>query len=332
MKQMKKLLGLVLSICILLTLMPKIDVWAAYPNLKMNGTTSISVEPDCKDFYQFTLKEAGNFNLTTELKDKSNFWIYIYDADGNELIKDQGKWVENSITGNYVLSMPIQLSPADYYVAIENNRSTVLSMELTSRFQPIEKVTKDATYKVNLLRGETSFWELTAASEGYFVISTSNKEWRGVDFYLMGEDGSAIDDDDVDPDWKENSMNGNWTMKWQTKPISKGKYYLKLINETGGTLSTKVKIQTFYPATKVNVKSTKVTLKVGETYQITSSLVPKCSTDSIKYGTSNKKIATVSKSGLIKAKKAGKVTIKVKAKSGVSKKITVTVKKPVTDK
>jgi uncharacterized protein YjdB len=50
-------------------------------------------------------------------------------------------------------------------------------------------------------------------------------------------------------------------------------------------------------------------LKKGKTFKLKVTLTPKDSKDKIVYRTSNKKIATVSKTGKIKAKKKGKVKI-----------------------
>lgn len=79
------------------------------------------------------------------------------------------------------------------------------------------------------------------------------------------------------------------------------------------------------PFAKLSKKSVKIT--VGKTYKLK---VKYAKGDSVKkWTTSNKKIATVSKSGRIKAKKKGNVKITVKLKSGkkASCKVKVTAKK-----
>lgn len=76
--------------------------------------------------------------------------------------------------------------------------------------------------------------------------------------------------------------------------------------------------------TKIKLSKSKVTLKVGKTYRLKVS-VDEGSVDKITYKSSNKKIATVSSKGTIKAKKAGKVTITVKS-GDKTKKCKVTVK------
>ena len=62
---------------------------------------------------------------------------------------------------------------------------------------------------------------------------------------------------------------------------------------------------------KIKLNRKKLTLKKGKTFKLKVTLTPKDSQDKITYKTSNRKIATVSKTGKIKAKKKGKVKITV---------------------
>ena len=84
----------------------------------------------------------------------------------------------------------------------------------------------------------------------------------------------------------------------------------------------KVKVQKPAVATK-SIKVTnaatgrkqgkKATLKRGQSLKLKAALTPITSLQKVKWSTSNKKIVTVSKSGVIKAKKKGKATITVKS-------------------
>ena len=64
--------------------------------------------------------------------------------------------------------------------------------------------------------------------------------------------------------------------------------------------------------TKMTLSKTRVTLKKGKTYRLKVT-VNAGSVDKITFTSSNKKVATVSKNGVIKAKKAGKARITVKS-------------------
>ena len=84
----------------------------------------------------------------------------------------------------------------------------------------------------------------------------------------------------------------------------------------------KVKVQKAAVATKsIKVTNTatgknqgkKATLKRGQSLKLKAALTPVTSLQKVTWSTSNKKIVTVSKSGVIKAKKKGKATITVKS-------------------
>jgi polyhydroxyalkanoate synthesis regulator phasin len=84
-----------------------------------------------------------------------------------------------------------------------------------------------------------------------------------------------------------------------------------------------------------NVKKGKLTLKKGKTFKIKAKvkkvkknkkLFPKNHVPTLRYMTSDKKIATVSSKGKIKAKAKGKCYIYTYAHNGVSRSIKVTVK------
>ena len=62
---------------------------------------------------------------------------------------------------------------------------------------------------------------------------------------------------------------------------------------------------------KIKLNRRKLTLKKGKSFRLKVTLTPADSQDKITYKTSNKKIATVSKTGKIKARKKGKVKITV---------------------
>ncbi len=80
---------------------------------------------------------------------------------------------------------------------------------------------------------------------------------------------------------------------------------------------------------KITVKPTKVTLTVGQSKTIkVSKVTPAKASKAVTFKSSNSKVATVSKKGVVKAKKAGKATITVTSKKNkkVKAKVAVTVK------
>ena len=116
------------------------------------------------------------------------------------------------------------------------------------------------------------------------------------------------------------SVQGN---DFTIKGAKAGSTSVTITLKSGKTAVVKVKVQ------KTAVKTKKITgvqkqysMKVNESLTITPVLVPITSSEKITFSSSNKKIVTVSKTGVVKAKKAGKAVVTVK--SG-SKKVKATI-------
>lgn len=145
------------------------------------------------------------------------------------------------------------------------------------------------------------------------------------------------------------TIKGNKTFKWTKSGLKKGtayKAYVKAYVYKNGKKSyvrtspmmhayTGGQTKNYTNAKSVNVNKTKVTLKKGKTFKIKASvnkvnkkkkLMPKSHAATLRYMTSNSKIATVNSSGKITAKGKGTCYIYAFAHNGVSKQIKVTVK------
>ena len=106
--------------------------------------------------------------------------------------------------------------------------------------------------------------------------------------------------------------------------IKKGSAKITATLASGKTITITVKAQKGKVKTSaVAVNTRKVTLKVGQKYQLIANRAPITSSDKISYSSKKSKIAAVSKTGKITAKKTGTTTITVK--SG-KKSVKVTVK------
>lgn len=90
---------------------------------------------------------------------------------------------------------------------------------------------------------------------------------------------------------------------------------------------TPVTNQTTAKKQKFKLNKTKLTLKKGKTYKLKLTCSPKSLGKNLTWKSSKKKVATVSKTGKIKALKKGKTTITVKNKTGKKATCKVTVKK-----
>lgn len=125
---------------------------------------------------------------------------------------------------------------------------------------------------------------------------------------------------------KVTNVNKNGTFKL-TAGKKKGSAVVTVTLASKETASFKVTVQkAAVKTTKITTTTKSLTLAKGATYKkLASSIVvtPVTSKEKVTYSSSNKKVATVSSKGVIKAKKAG--TAKITVKSG-KKKVVVTVK------
>ena len=117
------------------------------------------------------------------------------------------------------------------------------------------------------------------------------------------------DKDNTDKDQKETETKDSEKDQKETEVKDQDKNQQQ--TETSNTKPNQ-KPQTVKKTTKkIKLNRKKLTLKKGKTFKLKVTLTPKDSKDKIVYRTSNRKIATVSKTGKIKAKKKGKVKITV---------------------
>ena len=125
---------------------------------------------------------------------------------------------------------------------------------------------------------------------------------------------------------KVTNVNKNGTFKL-TAGKKKGSAVVTVTLASKKTASFKVTVQkAAVKTTKITTTTKSLTLAKGATYKKLASSItvtPVTSKEKVTYSSSNKKVATVSSKGVIKAKKAG--TTKITVKSG-KKKIVVTVK------
>lgn len=102
--------------------------------------------------------------------------------------------------------------------------------------------------------------------------------------------------------------------------VAKGNATITATGKVSG-VSTSITINVTVPATGVKLVTTyasekKIYLVKGSSYQLQYKLLPEDSTDTVKYSTNKKKIASVSEDGTITAKKKGNATITVVTESG----------------
>lgn len=111
-------------------------------------------------------------------------------------------------------------------------------------------------------------------------------------------------------------------------PKKKGKTTITAKLPNGKKVTWKITVKEV-KAKKIRLNKKKVTLHAGETLKLKTKLKPAGSTAKIKWKSSKKKVASVSKNGTVTARKKGKAVITVQLPNGKKAKCKVTVKKAV---
>lgn len=109
------------------------------------------------------------------------------------------------------------------------------------------------------------------------------------------------------------------------KALKKGTAIITVTTSNG--LSATCKITVPVAPTKVVLNKKKATMKVGKKLQLKASLTPTKAKTAFTWTSSNKKVATVSSKGVVKALKPGKTKITVKTANGKKATIIITVTK-----
>ena len=181
---------------------------------------------------------------------------------------------------------------------------TVIEKQNTIAKVPATIYLTDSSLKMKTGQSTTAF-KATGFSEGDYVTAVTSNKPRTV---------------------KVTNVNKNGTFKL-TAGKKKGSAVVTVTLASKKTASFKVTVQkAAVKTTKITTTTKSLTLAKGATYKKLASSItvaPVTSKEKVTYSSSNKKVATVSSKGVIKAKKAG--TAKITVKSG-KKKVVVTVK------
>lgn len=202
-----------------------------------------------------------------------------------------------------------------------------------------QKAPKPAPPKVS----GTLLSRMTAKGKTSLVLSWSKvKGAAGYDIFFVRcrHDNAPV---------KVKTIKGNQTFQWTKKNLKKKRAYKAVVKAYVMKNGKKTYVRTspvvhaytsggtkhYTNAKSVIVKKASVSLKTGKTYKIKAGvtklqkgkkLMPAGHAPKLRYISSNKKIATVSKYGKIKAKSKGSCKIYVIAVNGASKTVKVTVK------
>ncbi|MBQ6636714.1 MAG: Ig domain-containing protein, partial [Lachnospiraceae bacterium] len=169
------------------------------------------------------------------------------------------------------------------------------SCKITVR-QPVTKITLSKT-SASILKGKTVTLKATAApasaNNKAVTWTTSNKKVATV------------------------------TSKGVVKGIAKGTATITAMAKDGSRVKATCKITVKQPVTSLKINETKLTVKAGKTAALKVTVAPSnANNKSLRWTSSNQKIATVTQNGVVKGVRRGTATITAAAKDGSGKKVT----------
>ena len=127
--------------------------------------------------------------------------------------------------------------------------------------------------------------------------------------------------------WKSSKKTVVSVKNGKIKGLKAGKSVISAKTSNGKTAKCTVTVKNAPKKLKLNAKNNAKTLKKGKKFQIKVTFPSNAYSNKLTYSSSNKKVATVSSKGLVKAaKKKGTAVITVKAFNGKKAKLTVKVK------
>ena len=328
----------------------------------MGEETGVVVKP--KEVTEKTIKIKKNYVSTPTEKQKPTARDLTENGKEQELITaaeslpDGCKAVEYSTDDgkNWSEEIPVGKEAGEYtirvrYVADENHFTiegepltvTIKAVHTITKPKPTTKPTTKA--KPSAKASKTPLTRTTATGDHSMTVGWAKVEGAaGYEVFFSRCDGKGSKTTK-----KVKTIKGNKTFTWTKSGLKKGtayKAYVKAYTMKNGkkTYIGKSPVMHAYTsgaskkytnAKSITVNKTKVKLKKGKTFKIKAKvkklkknkkLMPKTHVATIRYLSTDKKIATVSKKGKITAKGKGTCYVYAYAHNGIYKKVKVTVK------
>ena len=316
-------------------------------NTTYYGTTNDGTDYE-KDYFRFQAITAGNYRIqmrTPNMRDGGAYWkLYLYDNSykqmacidifGNQTVQ----YIDRNLPAGMYFAM---VSSANWHEARTTDVYELSVVKLNDYGQP-EIPTQPAwpTQPTQPVVPTQPTQPVVPTQPSQPVTPTTpsepeddycSVEWNVSSATLMaGQTTDALvaevtGDDEVELYASSNtgvlSVQPNGIMT----AYKTGTAVVRAITKRGNVAIIVIKVQKkAIETTGITVDTKKVVLKEGETHDLDAELTPVTSSEGIRYTSVNSKIAIVNRSGVIKAKKQGKTTIKVKSgKKTVKVKVTV---------
>ena len=238
---------------------------------------------------------------------------------------------KTSVTVNkgqtYMLKASMSPSGADDSLQWSSSNSKIVKVSTSGVVTGVAK--GSATITVKTGSGKTAACKVTVKvpSTEVTLSKTSISVNKGKTYTLIGT-MSPSDSTDTLKWSSSNTKIAKVSSTGVVTGVEKGSATITVKTTSGKTATCKVTVK--IPSTKVIMSKTSISVNVGKTYTLKGTMSPSNTTDTLKWSSSDTKIAKVSSTGVVTAVAKGSATITVKTTSGKTATCKVTVKVPST--
>ena len=309
-----------------------------------SGSTTVQFEDQ---YFKFTLPKSGRIKLNykayyTSGRVYSTPGITLYDEDGEELKHSYGNDVD-SVLNFFSYNKNFDLTKGTYYFVVSTSLYTGCSFDFSINFQSsnesfsetngginntlltASKISLGKNYKSHIALNDTKdFYKFTLNSNCKLKINLKT-HFNRPRYYIYDSNGYEIYGK-VDNFWNESSQIFNTTIYLN---LNKGTYYLgifavgdyRLESEDTGNYELTLNMSAKY----LSLNKSEVYMDKCKTYTLKSTVTP-ATKETVKWTSSNNKVATVNFKGVVYGKKPGYTYIKAVVGNNVYAYCTVYVK------
>ena len=299
-----------------------------------------------KDYYYVKTTEDGVMTITFERSlqgDNSAYWeLYLYDSSFTEIYSTTLKGGSKStviprmglVSGTYYVMIKssnsyLAKTTDPYTLKCSFNASDNWEKERNDTPSTATSIEKDYWYKGTTSSGynyDKDYYSFEVVSKGNYrltfktpLMSDSSVYWL---VYVCDEDYNEIEKKNIKGSKEKHTLDVT---------LSEGSYYVYVTSSAANKASSEsiynFKIEKHALSVK-SIKLSKSSMKIylGNKRTLTYTLSPAKASSKVTWKSSDTSVATVSKKGVVKAKKAGTCTITVTTSNGKKDRCKVTVR------
>lgn len=320
MKVCKKVLSIFMCLLMAFSLMGEIHAEVA-TNYTLNTTVSGTLEGE-DDIYRLTLTKPAQISIYLKSMNASSD-LTIETLNGDYIYYEDTDY-DNNVNCGTLNDKQILLA-GTYYVKVSSDSNAQYSMKLQATYLNCTFPSVSTFEKPHIIAlGKTingvayqskDFYSFVAPATGNYKIQLRSGVDEYYDFFLYDANRNQLKEDFV------YETSATYTYKF-----TGGKRYYILIKSDYKAVKYLIKV--CLPADSVSLNTTSKSFYTDQKYQLKASISPsKATYNTVKWTSSNTKVATVDSKGLVYTKTPGTAYIKATTPEGKTKSAKITVLK-----